>query len=104
MINNLTKYFLLIGIGLGTIACDPQHLGKCEWELEEDLRYDPGKQLPDGWTSVCVLNRTTGRQKCFLAVKTVDFSKLKNHKIRYKDLQIKENTFPRQITKISACN
>ena len=82
MINNLIKYLLLIGLGLGIAACDPQHLGKCEWELEEDLRYDPGEQRLDGWTAVCVLNRTTGRQKCFLAVKNVDFSRLKNQKFR----------------------
>ena len=83
------------------IACDPQHLKKCEWYLVPEMDH---KHLVDkGWVPLCARNYTTGKQKCYLKSRLEFAEKVYGKPFALSSMKKDDNKRPHAVLSIENC-
>lgn len=99
---NSVIFFGVLGVfGVLYFNIDLYNKDKCEWYLIPDLK---NKHLIEpGWVSLCARNHKINRQKCYLQSKIELAEAVYGKTIRYSDMKINEDQFPRVVLSVPLC-
>lgn len=100
---NATIFFGSIAVAAAVyMNLDFYNKDKCEWFLVPDLK---NKELIEpGFVSLCARNYKIDRQKCYLQ-STLELAEgIYNKPIRYADMKIDEDKFPRMVVSAPPCS
>lgn len=99
--SDLLRILFFVQLLSGLVACDPQHLDKCEWYLVPEMDH---KHLVKGqWVPLCARNYTTKKQKCYLKSK-IDFAeKVYGKAFIYSSLKLDKSSRPYAVLSLNTC-
>jgi hypothetical protein len=96
-------FFGSIGVAVAVyLNVDFYNKDKCEWYLVPDLK---NKELIEpGFVSLCARNYKIDRQKCYLQSTLALAEGIYNKPIRFSDMQIDEDKFPKMVVSAPPCS
>jgi len=99
---NATIFFgSIVLVAIVYFNIDFYNKNKCEWYLVPDLK---NKHLIEpGWVSLCARNYKIDRQKCYLQSKLELAEAVYGKPLRYADIKINEDQFPRVVLSAPIC-
>ena len=101
------KFLILLGLGMGSMACDPYHKKECEWVLTaepEGIKMMAKQDVENNWIPVCARNYVVDKQRCNLKIKLNMAKAVQEKAFRLVDMKVEENgLYPKAIESIKTC-
>ena len=98
---------ILVGLALGSVACDPYHKKQCEWVLTanpEGIKMMSEIDVKNDWIPVCARNYVVDKQRCNLKIKLKMAKVAEKKAFRLVDMKVNnEGLYPKAIESIETC-